>query len=177
VGSGRILPIPHQPFPVMYPAPAFESKICPPDQLAARIASLSRPLVFTNGCFDILHRGHVTYLGQARALGAAMVVALNSDASVRRQGKGDDRPINTLEDRLAVMASLGCVDLVTWFDEDTPIARILECQPDVLVKGGDWPVDRIVGAPETLARGGSVHSIPFEHQRSTTSLLEKIRRL
>ncbi len=120
----------------MYPAPAFESKICPPDQLAARVASLPRPLVFTNGCFDILHRGHVTYLGQARALGAAMVVALNSDASVRRQGKGDDRPINTLEDRLAVMASLGCVDLVTWFDEDTPIARILECQPDVLVKGG-----------------------------------------
>ena len=161
----------------MYPAPSFESKICPPDQLAARVASLPRPLVFTNGCFDILHRGHVTYLGQARALGVAMVVALNSDASVRRQGKGDDRPINTLEDRLAVMASLGCVDLVTWFDEDTPIARILECQPDVLVKGGDWPVERIVGAPETFARGGHVHSIPFEHERSTTALLTKIRRL
>ena len=161
----------------MYPTPSFEARICPPDQLRECIATLPRPLVFTNGCFDILHRGHVTYLAQARALGAAMVVALNSDDSVRRQGKGDDRPINTLQDRLSVMASLGCVDLVTWFDEDTPIARILECQPDVLVKGGDWAPDRIVGAPETLARGGSVHSIPFEHQRSTTALLEKIRRL
>jgi len=111
----------------MYPAPSFEARICPPEQLTARIATLPRPLVFTNGCFDILHRGHVTYLAQARALGAAMVVALNSDDSVRRQGKGADRPINPLADRLAVMASLGCVDLVTWFDEDTPIARILEC--------------------------------------------------
>lgn len=161
----------------MYPAPDFESRICPPEQLAERIAALPRPLVFTNGCFDILHRGHVTYLAQARALGAAMVVALNSDDSVRRQGKGADRPINTLADRMAVMAALACVDLVTWFDEDTPIARILECQPDVLVKGGDWPPERIVGAPETLARGGTVHSIPFEHQRSTTALLDKIRRL
>lgn len=161
----------------MYPTPAFESKICPPAALAERIRVLPRPLVFTNGCFDILHRGHVTYLAQARALGAAMVVALNSDDSVRRQGKGADRPINALADRLAVMASLASVDLVTWFDEDTPIARILECTPDVLVKGGDWPPERIVGAPETLARGGSVHSIPFEHQRSTTTLLEKIRRL
>ena len=132
----------------MYPTPAFETKICPPDELRQRIAVLPRPLVFTNGCFDILHRGHVTYLGQARALGAAMVVALNSDASVRRQGKGDDRPINALADRLAVMAALGCVDLVTWFDEDTPIARILECQPDVLVKGGDWAPERIIGAPK-----------------------------
>ena len=161
----------------MYSAPAFEAKICPPDELAARIATLPRPLVFTNGCFDILHRGHVTYLGQARALGEAMVVALDSDASVRRQGKGDDRPINTLADRLAVMAALGCVDLVTWFDEDTPLNTLLACQPDILVKGGDWTPDRIVGAPETLARGGSVHSIPFIHQKSTTALLEKIRRL
>ena len=161
----------------MYSAPAFEAKICPPDELAARIATLPHPLVFTNGCFDILHRGHVTYLGQARALGAAMVVALNSDASVRRQGKGDERPINALADRLAVMAALGCVDLVTWFNEDTPLDTILACQPDVLVKGGDWAPERIVGAPETLARGGSVHSIPFEHLRSSTALLEKIRRL
>ena len=161
----------------MYSAPAFEAKICPPDELAARIATLPRPLVFTNGCFDILHRGHVTYLGQARALGEAMVVALDSDASVRRQGKGDDRPINTLADRLAVMAALGCVDLVTWFDEDTPLNTLLACQPDILVKGGDWTPDRIVGAPETLARGGSVHSIPFIHQKSTTALLEKIRQL
>lgn len=158
-------------------APAFEAKLCAPDQLAARIATLPRPLVFTNGCFDILHRGHATYLAQARSQGAAMLVAVNSDASVKRQGKGDDRPINTLEDRMAVLASLECVSLVTWFDEDTPIARILEARPDILVKGGDWPVDRIVGAPEVIGWGGTVHSIPFIHARSTTALLEKIRRL
>jgi D-glycero-beta-D-manno-heptose 1-phosphate adenylyltransferase len=158
-------------------APAFEAKICVPADLPARIAQLSRPLVFTNGCFDILHRGHVTYLAQARALGLSMIVALNSDASVKRQGKGDDRPVNTLEDRMAVLAALECVSLVTWFDEDTPIARILEVRPDVLVKGGDWPVDRIVGAPEVIGWGGRVHSIPFIHQRSTTALLEKVRRL
>ena len=160
-----------------YPPPAFENRICTPGRLREVAASLPRPLVFTNGCFDILHRGHVTLLGQARALGASMVVALNSDASVKRLGKGDDRPVNTLADRLAVIAALECVSLVTWFDEDTPLQRILECRPDVLVKGGDWPVERIVGAPETLARGGAVHSIPFEHQRSTTALLDKIRRL
>lgn len=160
-----------------YPAPAFEKKICPPGQLTAAVSSLPRPLVFTNGCFDILHRGHVTYLAQAAALGASMVVALNSDASVKRQGKGDDRPVNTLEDRLAVMASLGCVALVTWFDEDTPLQRILECRPDVLVKGGDWPVERIVGNTEVRGWGGTVHSIPFIHQKSTTALLEKIRKL
>ncbi len=160
-----------------YAAPAFEMKICPPGQLTATVARLPRPLVFTNGCFDILHRGHVTYLAQAAALGASMVVALNSDASVKRQGKGDDRPVNTLEDRLAVMAALGCVALVTWFDEDTPLQRILECRPDILVKGGDWPIDRIVGGSEVAGWGGTVHSIPFIHQKSTTALLEKIRRL
>lgn len=158
-----------------YPRPSFEAKICPPERLAARAATLQRPLVFTNGCFDILHRGHVTYLAQARALGAAMVVALNTDASVRRLGKGDDRPVNPLEDRAAVMAALGCVDLVTWFDEDTPLARILDARPEVLVKGGDWPIERIVGAGEVLAWGGAVHSIPFEHARSTTALLGRIR--
>ena len=156
---------------------AFEAKICAPADLPARLAGLPRPLVFTNGCFDVLHRGHVTYLAQARDLGAALVVAVNSDASVKRLGKGDDRPVNTLEDRAALLAALECVDLVTWFDEDTPISRILACQPDVLVKGGDWPVDKIVGAPEVQARGGRVVSIPFIHQRSTTALLEKIRRL
>jgi len=160
-----------------YPAPSFEAKVCPPEQLAGRIATLPRPLVFTNGCFDILHRGHVTYLAQAAALGAGMVVALNSDASVKRLGKGDDRPINKLEDRLAVMASLACVSLVTWFDEDTPLQRILEIRPDILVKGGDWPVEKIVGYGEVLGWGGSVHSIPFLHDRSTTALVEKIRRL
>ena len=160
-----------------YPLPAFEDKICPPDQLAARAAQLAHPLVFTNGCFDILHRGHVTYLAQARALGAAMVVALNTDASVKRLGKGDDRPINCQEDRLAVMASLECVSLVTWFDQDTPLEAILACHPDILVKGGDWAPEKIVGASEVQAWGGKVHSIPFLHNRSTTALVQKIRHL
>lgn len=160
-----------------YAAPAFEGKLCAPAALAARVAALPRPLVFTNGCFDILHRGHVTYLAQARALGASLVVAANTDASVRRLGKGGDRPVNALEDRMAVLAALECVSLVTWFDEDTPLQRILDCRPDVLVKGGDWPVDKIVGAAEVQGWGGQVHSIPFIHLRSTTALLEKIRSL
>jgi rfaE bifunctional protein nucleotidyltransferase chain/domain len=160
-----------------YPPPAFEAKIAAPTELAARSGALARPLVFTNGCFDILHRGHVTYLAQARALGASLVVAANSDASVKRLGKGDDRPVNPLADRVALLASIECVTLVTWFDEDTPLQRILDCRPDVLVKGGDWPVEKIIGYREVMAWGGSVHSIPFVHHRSTTALMEKIRRL
>ncbi len=156
---------------------AFERKIVAPEGLGAAIASLARPLVFTNGCFDILHRGHVTLLAQARALGAAMIVALNSDASVKGLGKGDDRPVNRLADRLAVIAALECVSLVTWFDEPTPLSRILECRPDILVKGGDWPVERIVGHQEVAAWGGRTVSIPFIHMSSTTALLEKIRKL
>lgn len=154
---------------------AFESKLCDPPALAGRAARLDRPLVFTNGVFDILHRGHVTYLAQARALGASLVVALNSDASVRRLGKGDDRPINALADRMAVVAALESVSLVTWFDEDTPLARILECRPEHLVKGGDWAAERIVGAAEVRGWGGEVHSIAFRHERSTTNLLSRIR--
>jgi len=160
-----------------FPPPAFEDKIVAPGDLAARLAQLPRPLVFTNGCFDILHRGHVTLLGQARALGQSMLVALNADTSVKRLGKGDDRPVNALADRLAVIAALDCVALVTWFDEDTPIERILESRPDVLVKGGDWPVDKIVGHSEVAGWGGTTVSIPFIHQKSTTALLDKIRRL
>ena len=160
-----------------YLPPECETKRGAPGELAGRLALLPRPLVFTNGCFDILHRGHVTLLAQARALGAAMVVALNSDTSVKRLGKGNDRPVNTLADRLAVMAALECVSLVTWFDEDTPIERILECRPDVLVKGGDWPVDKIVGNTEVAGWGGKTVSIPFIHQKSTTALLDKIRKL
>ena len=157
-------------------APAFEAKVCEPRDFAARAGALPRPLVFTNGVFDILHRGHVTYLAQARALGKTLVVALNSDASVRRLGKGGERPVNPLADRMAVVAALQSVTLVTWFDEDTPLARILACHPDVLVKGGDWSVERIVGAKEVQAWGGKVHSIPFVHETSTTRLLERIRR-
>ena len=161
----------------MMAPPAFEAKIVAPADLPRAVAAVTRPLVFTNGCFDILHRGHVTYLAQAARLGASLLVAVNSDDSVRRQGKGEDRPVNRLADRMALLAALECVRLVTWFDEDTPIERIRACRPDVLVKGGDWPVARIVGAPEVQGWGGSVHSIPFSHQTATTALLEKIRSL
>jgi rfaE bifunctional protein nucleotidyltransferase chain/domain len=155
--------------------PDFEAKIHPPAPLAAAIAALPRPLVFTNGVFDLLHRGHATYLERARALGASLLVALNSDASARRLGKGEERPINPLADRMALVAALGAVDAVTWFEEDTPEALIAASRPEVLVKGGDWPVERIVGARDVLARGGRVVSIPFEHERSTTRMLERIR--
>lgn len=159
----------------MYAAPGFEAKLCPPAALASRAAGIARPLVFTNGVFDILHRGHVTYLAQARALGASLVVALNTDASVRRLGKGEDRPINRLEDRACVLAALEAVSLVTWFDEDTPLGLILAAHPEVLVKGGDWPPERIVGGAEVTGWGGTVHSIPFLHETSTTRLLAAIR--
>ena len=159
-----------------YPAPDFEEKICPRESLTAQVAALPRPLIFTNGCFDILHRGHVTYLAQARALGASLIVGVNSDASVKRLGKGDDRPINCQEDRMMVLAALEAVSLVTLFDEDTPLNLILEAHPDILVKGGDWDVNSIVGAKEVFAWGGQVHSIPFLHQRSTTELVGRIRR-
>lgn len=159
-----------------YARPSFEAKRCAPAELKQRAASLARPLVFTNGVFDILHRGHVTYLAQARSLGADLIVALNSDASAKRLGKGADRPVNALADRMAVVAALESVSLVTWFEEDTPLALVLSCKPDVLVKGGDWKPESIVGAADVRTWGGRVHSIPFEHERSTTSLIEKIRR-
>ena len=159
-----------------YARPAFERKIRAPHEVAGWQDELARPLVFTNGVFDLLHRGHVTYLAQARALGAALVVALNGDASARRLGKGADRPLNPLEDRMALVAALEAVDAVTWFDDDTPQGLIVACAPEVLVKGGDWPVEKIVGAKEVLARGGKVVSIPFEHLRSTTALVERIRK-
>ena len=160
-----------------YSAPGFEAKLCNIEQLAIRVAGLPRPLVFTNGCFDVLHRGHVTYLAQARALGASLIVGVNSDASVKRQGKGDDRPINAEQDRMAVLAALESVSLVVKFDEDTPLNLILASHPDILVKGGDWKPENIVGSTEVLGWGGSVHSIPFRHERSTTALLKKIRSL
>ena len=153
----------------------FEAKLCAPEEAAERTRGLARPMVFTNGCFDILHRGHVTYLAQARGLGASLVVALNTDASVRRLGKGEARPINALEDRAAVIAALGCVDLVTWFDADTPLDLIVRLRPDVLVKGGDWPEASIVGAPQVRGWGGRVASIAFRHDRSTTAVIERIR--
>ncbi len=160
-----------------YPLPSFENKYCATEALAQHVASLPRPLVFTNGCFDVLHRGHVTYLAQASALGASLIIGINSDASVKRQGKGDDRPINNELDRMMVLAALESVSLVVKFDEDTPLNLILACKPDILVKGGDWSPENIVGSKEVQGLGGSVHSIPFLHERSTTALLKKIRSL
>ena len=130
-----------------------------PAELAGRLAALPRPVVFTNGCFDILHAGHVDYLDRAAALGASLVVGVNSDASVRRQGKGEDRPINPLADRMAVLAALEAVSLVVPFDDDTPLALIHAVRPEHLVKGGDWPVEAIVGADFVRGYGGQVHSI------------------
>jgi len=156
-------------------SPAFETKICAPEELVQRAVVLPRPLVFTNGVFDILHRGHVTYLAQARALGASLLVAVNSDASVRRLGKGPDRPINTLADRMAVLAALEAVALVTWFEEDTPLTLINRVRPEVLVKGGDWRVEQIVGGAEVRSWGGTVYSIPFVHPHSTTATLARNR--
>jgi len=161
----------------VYSSPDFEAKLCAAEGFAARIAALPRPLVFTNGCFDVLHRGHVSCLAQAHALGASLVVAVNSDASVKRLGKGADRPINNEQDRMAVLAALASVSLVVPFDEDTPLRLILACRPDILVKGGDWQTTSIVGATEVQSWGGKVHSIPFSHQHSTTTLLQKIRAL
>ncbi len=146
-----------------------------PARLETLLSVLARPLVFTNGCFDILHRGHVAYLEQAAALGNSLVIGINDDASVRRLDKGGERPINPLPDRAAVLAALACVDLVVPFGEDTPLSLIVRVQPDFLVKGGDWPADRIVGAIEVQERGGQVRSIPIRYERSTTELIRRIR--
>lgn len=141
----------------------------------SRIARLPRPLVLTNGVFDLLHRGHVTYLDAARRLGASLVVAVNSDASVRRLGKDDDRPLNPLDDRMAVLAALAAVDLVVPFDADTPRDLIVAAMPDILVKGGDYSADTTAGAAEVIANGGRFVAIPFAYDRSTTSLVKRIR--
>lgn len=132
-------------------------------------------IVFTNGCFDILHRGHVQYLNEAAALGHRLVIGLNSDASVKRLGKAPDRPLNDQESRAAVLAGLRCVDAVVIFDEDTPLDLITALQPDVLVKGGDWKPEQIVGSKVVLANGGQVHSLAFVNGFSTTALVEKIK--
>jgi D-beta-D-heptose 7-phosphate kinase/D-beta-D-heptose 1-phosphate adenosyltransferase len=129
-------------------------------------------VVFTNGCFDLLHRGHVTYLEQARLQGSALVVALNTDESVKRL-KGPTRPVNTLEDRLAVLAALECVDHVTWFGEDTPLEIIQLLKPDVLVKGGDYKPDQMVGAREVKSWGGKVKALKFVEGQSTTKIIER----
>jgi len=146
-----------------------------PDTLESRLATLPRPIVFTNGCFDILHRGHVTYLAEAAALGKSLVIGVNTDDSVRRLDKAPDRPFNPLDDRMAVLAALRVVDLVVPFDEDTPLELIKRVRPDHLVKGGDWQISDIVGNEFVSSYGGKVHSIPFRFQRSTTDLVKRIR--
>ena len=155
--------------------PSFESKICSPEQLPARIASLPRPLVFTNGVFDILHRGHASYLSQARSLGASLVVGVNSDASVKMLGKGDDRPINSEADRQALLAALESVDMTILFTEQTPVSLIEKIRPDIYVKGGDYEIDTLPETQVVKSWGGKAIAIPFLYERSTTSLLGKIR--
>lgn len=160
------------------PGPRFAAKIlaraaC---EQAVREGRLPRPLVFTNGVFDILHRGHVTYLDQAAQLGASLVVAINTDESVRRLGKGAERPLNGEADRAAVLAALACVDVVTWFTEDTPLALIEALRPDIIVKGGDYDMDALPETAAVRSWGGRAVSIPFEWERSTTALIRKIRR-
>jgi D-glycero-beta-D-manno-heptose 1-phosphate adenylyltransferase len=157
-------------------APTFAAKLIARDKLAARVAALSRPLVFTNGVFDILHRGHVTYLDRARSLGASLVVGVNTDASARALNKGADRPLNPLEERMAVLAALESVTLVVPFEEQTPLQLVLECHPDIIVKGGDYDAGTTVGAAEVLAWGGRFEAIPLLAGRSTSALLKKIRR-
>jgi len=155
----------------------FESKILsrPACIDAVRAGALPRPLVFTNGVFDILHRGHVAYLDAAAQLGATLVVAVNTDDSVRRLGKGPDRPINNQHDRAALLAALSCVSAVTFFDEDTPLALIRELRPDTIVKGGDYDMDALPETAAVKSWGGAALAIPFEFDRSTTALLRKVR--
>jgi len=155
--------------------PLFERKIVARDGLARAAARLARPLVLTNGVFDLLHRGHVTYLARARALGACLVVAVNSDASVRRLGKGDDRPVNGEGDRAAVLAALESVSLVTVFDETVPLPVVEIVRPDIYVKGGDYDMATVAEAQLARSWGARTVAIPFEFDRSTTTLLARLR--
>lgn len=170
-----VKPLPISPLDGHHDAPDFTAKLCAGADLVGRLANLVRPLVFTNGVFDVLHRGHVMYLAQARALGASLVVALNTDASARRLGKGPDRPLNNEMDRACVMAALASSSLVTWFDEDTPQALITLVRPDVLVKGGDYDMARLPETALVESWGGRALALPFVAGYSTTALVSKIR--
>lgn len=153
----------------------FEDKITTREAIAGKLAALPHPIVLTNGVFDLLHRGHVTYLAQARELGASLVVAVNTDASVKRLGKGDDRPVNTCADRMAILAALESVSLVVPFDEDTALEVVREVRPDIYAKGGDYDMTAIPEGQEVMQYGGKAVAIDFEHDRSTTRLLAKVR--
>ncbi len=155
--------------------PAFFDKLCSRAQLAARVAALPRPLVFTNGVFDILHVGHVSYLAQARALGASLVIGLNSDASARTLGKGPDRPLNREADRAAVLAALESVSLVALFDENMPLELLKLVRPDLYVKGGDYQIESLAETPLVRSWGGDARALPFIDGYSTTSLVRRIR--
>ncbi len=157
-------------------SPGFAAKVTTRAALAQRIALLRRPMVFTNGVFDILHLGHATYLAQARTFGESLVVGVNTDASAQRLGKGNGRPINSFDDRAALVAALESVSLVVPFDEDTPRALVLACRPDVIVKGGDYTIATTVGAAEVLSWGGRFVTIPLLPGRSTSAVVERIRR-
>lgn len=154
---------------------SFLDKLCPRTDLAERLRSLPRPWVFTNGVFDILHRGHVSYLAEARALGASLVVGLNSDASARGLGKGPERPLNGEIDRACVLAALESVSLVTLFDEATPVALLQQVRPDWYVKGGDYDMDSLEESRLVRSWGGQACAIAFVDGYSTSALVQRIR--
>jgi rfaE bifunctional protein nucleotidyltransferase chain/domain len=156
-------------------APDFLGKLASREEVAGRVAALPKPIVFTNGVFDVLHRGHATYLAQARALGSSLVLALNTDASARRLGKGPNRPLNNEQDRAVLAAALESVNLVTWFDEDTPEALIDVLKPDILVKGGDYDMRTLAETKIVEGYGGKALAIPFVDGYSTTTLVNRIR--
>jgi rfaE bifunctional protein nucleotidyltransferase chain/domain len=155
--------------------PTFLDKLCPPEQIEARVATLPAPVVFTNGVFDILHRGHVSYLAQARELGASLVVGLNSDASARGLGKGPDRPLNAEADRACVLAALESVSLVVLFDEPTPVALLERVRPALYVKGGDYDIEALEETRRVRRWGGDARALSFVDGYSTTALVRRIR--
>lgn len=157
------------------PPPRFEHKITTMQNLSEAVKKLPKPVVLTNGVFDILHRGHVTYLAQAKSLGKSLVVAVNSDTSVKMLGKGDDRPINSEADRAAVLAALESVDLVVIFPDKVPLEAVRQARPDIYVKGGDYRIEELPEAEIVHSYGGKVVTVAFEHDRSTTKLLKKVR--
>lgn len=156
--------------------PAYESKLCPPSEVLRRAAALPRPLVFTNGVFDLLHRGHIDYLERARELGASLLVAVNDNDSAHRLGKGPGRPFNRCEDRMAVLAALASTSLVTRFADDSACALVERLRPDVYVKGGDYRMADIPEGAAALAIGARALAIPLVHYLSTSAVVARIRR-